>query len=284
MADDRTRDAAFALHRFGLGPRPGSIAAIASDPRGALLAELDVRAPAASTIRELMTSAQSSRAGFEARAARQRPEHRRRARQERSRAHGASARRRHERGGRQDGGSRQDAAAAPQAGQTPTPERQIFPEGGESAARRRARWPRSALPSVWFGSGRTISASRHSWCPTWPAATSAKRSARIFSGALPICCSPPKAIRRCWSISTTRCPSGPNSVAGINRTRGLNENLAREILELHTLGVRTGYTQVDVRVSPKCSPAGPSSRPTTIPSTARSSSSTSACTSPGLSR
>src|SRR5205085_6084118 len=39
---------------------------------------------------------------------------------------------------------------------------------------------------------------------------------------------------------------GPNSVAGINRTRGLNENLAREILELHTLGVRTGYTQDDV--------------------------------------
>src|SRR6202043_3214669 len=39
---------------------------------------------------------------------------------------------------------------------------------------------------------------------------------------------------------------GPNSVAGINRTKGLNENLAREILELHTLGVRTGYTQTDV--------------------------------------
>ena len=29
-------------------------------------------------------------------------------------------------------------------------------------------------------------------------------------------------------------------------SRGLNENLAREILELHTLGVRTGYTQSDV--------------------------------------
>jgi uncharacterized protein (DUF1800 family) len=39
---------------------------------------------------------------------------------------------------------------------------------------------------------------------------------------------------------------GANSVAGINRTRGLNENLAREILELHTLGVRSGYTQEDV--------------------------------------
>jgi len=39
---------------------------------------------------------------------------------------------------------------------------------------------------------------------------------------------------------------GPNSIAGINRTRGRNENLAREILELHTLGVRAGYTQDDV--------------------------------------
>ncbi len=33
---------------------------------------------------------------------------------------------------------------------------------------------------------------------------------------------------------------------GNGRAPGLNENLAREILELHTLGVRTGYTQVDV--------------------------------------
>jgi uncharacterized protein (DUF1800 family) len=39
---------------------------------------------------------------------------------------------------------------------------------------------------------------------------------------------------------------GPNSMAGINQHKGLNENLAREILELHTLGVRTVYTQEDV--------------------------------------
>jgi uncharacterized protein (DUF1800 family) len=39
---------------------------------------------------------------------------------------------------------------------------------------------------------------------------------------------------------------GPNSRAGINRKRGLNENLAREILELHTLGVGGGYSQQDV--------------------------------------
>ena len=39
---------------------------------------------------------------------------------------------------------------------------------------------------------------------------------------------------------------GPGSRAGINRNRGLNENLAREIMELHTLGVGGGYTQDDV--------------------------------------
>ena len=39
---------------------------------------------------------------------------------------------------------------------------------------------------------------------------------------------------------------GAASVDGINRDKGLNENLAREILELHTLGVRSGYSQADV--------------------------------------
>src|ERR1700686_606567 len=41
MATDPKAEAATALHRFGFGPRAGTIAAIASDPRGALLAELD---------------------------------------------------------------------------------------------------------------------------------------------------------------------------------------------------------------------------------------------------
>ena len=38
---------------------------------------------------------------------------------------------------------------------------------------------------------------------------------------------------------------GPNSQAGTRRSRGLNENLAREIMELHTLGVNGGYSQKD---------------------------------------
>jgi len=45
---------------------------------------------------------------------------------------------------------------------------------------------------------------------------------------------------------------GPDSMVGQRvalrggKQRGLNENLAREIMELHTLGVRTGYSQSDV--------------------------------------
>ena len=39
---------------------------------------------------------------------------------------------------------------------------------------------------------------------------------------------------------------GPDSRAGRRREKGLNENLARELLELHTLGVNGGYTQDDV--------------------------------------
>lgn len=40
--------------------------------------------------------------------------------------------------------------------------------------------------------------------------------------------------------------SGIDSLLGKRRGAGLNENLAREILELHTLGVQGGYTQDDI--------------------------------------
>ena len=39
---------------------------------------------------------------------------------------------------------------------------------------------------------------------------------------------------------------GPNSKNGRRRARGLNENLAREVIELHTLGVGAAYRQADV--------------------------------------
>ena len=48
------------------------------------------------------------------------------------------------------------------------------------------------------------------------------------------------SVRRGWQ------PRRPSRSAAFPSPTGLNENLAREILELHTLGVNGGYTQADV--------------------------------------
>jgi uncharacterized protein (DUF1800 family) len=40
--------------------------------------------------------------------------------------------------------------------------------------------------------------------------------------------------------------AGPDSAAGLRRKEGLNENLGREIMELHTVGLGAGYSQADV--------------------------------------
>ena len=77
---------------------------------------------------------------------------------------------------------------------------------------------------------------------------------------------------------------GANSIAGINRTRGLNENLAREILELHTLGVRSGYTQDDVIGFANVLTGWTLVPPATIPSMAANSPSIRVCTSPARRR
>src|SRR5690242_14340978 len=64
MSLDAKGTAALALHRFGLGPRKGSIEAIASDPRGALLAELDKPGAGQVTGHDLISAAQSARQAF----------------------------------------------------------------------------------------------------------------------------------------------------------------------------------------------------------------------------
>ena len=71
MSLDSNGVAALALHRFGFGPRAGSIAAIASDPRGALLAELDRPGVGQIVDAELMTAAKSATAVFNFRQERQ---------------------------------------------------------------------------------------------------------------------------------------------------------------------------------------------------------------------
>src|SRR5215510_1802883 len=64
-------EAALALHRFGFGPVAGSIAAIADDPRGALLADLERPGAGRVAAANLPNSGQAVRAFFELRAERQ---------------------------------------------------------------------------------------------------------------------------------------------------------------------------------------------------------------------
>src|SRR5271167_3772502 len=64
------QEAALALHRFGFGPRAGSIEEMASDPRGALIAELERPGAGQITNPDLPTSGAANRAVFEFNAAR----------------------------------------------------------------------------------------------------------------------------------------------------------------------------------------------------------------------
>src|SRR6516225_4963980 len=64
MALDPKAEAALALYRFGLGPRAGSIAGIRSDPRGALLAELDGAGAGRIGNADLLASGTAARVAF----------------------------------------------------------------------------------------------------------------------------------------------------------------------------------------------------------------------------
>src|SRR6266704_2340745 len=64
MARDPKAEAALALHRFGCGPRIGAIAAIGSDPRGALLAELDRPGIGRIADPDLLSGGEAARAAF----------------------------------------------------------------------------------------------------------------------------------------------------------------------------------------------------------------------------
>src|SRR6516165_9863271 len=71
MTTNPKLQAALALHRFGFGPVAGSIAAIADDPRGALLADLERPGAGRVAAANLPNSGQAARSLFEFRAERQ---------------------------------------------------------------------------------------------------------------------------------------------------------------------------------------------------------------------
>src|SRR5262245_17282219 len=243
MALDPKAEAALALHRFGLGPRAGSVAAIASDPRGALLAELDRVGAGRIAGTDLLTSGEAARAAF--------------AFQQAQRA-ARQAERAAQAGGAQSGGAASpEMKPAEQAG-TPPPAQpprnpgpgvpqQIYPP--EAKARFDA-----ALGAeigfverlVWFWSNHfCVSADKgnvRQICGAYEREAIRAHVLGRFGDMLLAAESHPAMLVYLDNARSI----GPDSIAGLRQKRGLNENLAREILELHTLGVRSVYTQEDV--------------------------------------
>jgi uncharacterized protein (DUF1800 family) len=234
-----------ALHRFGLGPRPGAIVAVAQDPRAALRAEIDQ--PDAGRIEAdgLMSSAAASRSAFNFREEQQA---KRIAQQKIEEARNAS-----------DMAENLANSSANNAVMTPDK-----PEMGQSAKpaqpnvvqrifldEAKARFDAAAKAEVGFVERLVWFWSNH-FCVSAdavPALAGGYEREAIrpyvlgrFADMLQAVESHPAML----SYLNNAASLGPNSVAGLIQKRGLNENLARETLELHTLGVRSGYTQDDV--------------------------------------
>jgi uncharacterized protein (DUF1800 family) len=254
MVADSRSDALFALHRFGFGPRPGSLAAIAGDPRGAILAEIDRPGAAQLTDVHLPDSGEAARTAFEVREAVRAARQAQRNAQEAAKQTAPSA-----------------AAPSPAGDAMPNPSMPQASPAAAAAPPPRANNPAAAaLQQVYRDEAKARVdaalnagvgfAERLTWF--WSnhfCVSVAKNGVRALAGAYEREAIRPHVLGRfadmLLAVETHPAmliyldnarSTGPNSPAGHDRGRGLNENLAREILELHTLGVRTVYTQDDV--------------------------------------
>ncbi len=260
MSLDPQTEATLALHRFGFGPRAEAIAKIASDPRGALLADLD--RPGAGTIDnpDLLTGAEAAQAARDFRQVRKA------ARLAEHIQHDANQQ------AAQQAARNTKAGANMQPGTDMRPGTDMQPGSDMMAPAPAARDPGPAIPQeilleeakarltaattadigfaerlVWFWSNHfCISASKGGVVAALAGAyeREAIRSHVLghFGDMLLAVETHPAMLLYLDNARSI----GPDSPAGRTGGKGLNENLAREILELHTLGVRTVYSQADV--------------------------------------
>jgi uncharacterized protein (DUF1800 family) len=232
--------AALALHRFGFGASGDSIAVVASDPRGALLSDLDRRDAVVLAV-DLPSSGEAARAVFEFRAEQQ-AKQKLALRVQKASENGGDAQAMNQ--AMADFAKSEIAPAPPAPGTPPLPQQIIQSEA-------KARFDTASGANigfverlVWFWSNHfCISADKI------PAMAGAYEREAIrphvlgrFADLLQAVESHPAMLFYLDNVQSM----GAESIAGINRDKGLNENLARETLELHTLGVRSGYTQDDV--------------------------------------
>ncbi len=244
--------AALALHRFGFGPRPGDIAAIASDPHGAVLAELKAGAGQINDL-DLLNSGEAARAAYDFRQERkamrlvQRMQLQDAPKAQQTGEMAKSDTANHDMANKDMAKSgAADAPSAPPRQQPGVPQ-QIYLD--EAKARYDAALNANIGLTerlVWFWSNHfCISADKG---PTRPQCGAYEREAirphvlGKFSDMLIAAESHPAMLLYLDNARSI----GPSSIAGLRQGKGLNENLAREILELHTLGVRTVYDQNDV--------------------------------------
>src|SRR5262249_11192157 len=234
MALDSKAEASLAFNRFGLGPRTGSIAAIASDPRGALVAELDRPSAGHITNVELMSSGVAARSAFAFQ----------------------QAQRELRRAAKSAPKDAKDAAeVSPPAGATPAPARPNVGTAPQQLYLAEAKARLSAALGAeigfverltWFWSNHfCVSADKAGVRPIAGAFEREAIRAHVLGRFVDMLRAVETHPVMLLYLDNARS-IGPSSQAGKNRGRGLNENLAREILELHTLGVRTVYTQDDV--------------------------------------
>jgi uncharacterized protein (DUF1800 family) len=253
MSADPKYQAALALHRFGLGPRPGtvpgSIAAVAADPRGALLAELDKPGAGQIVNSTLMTAAKASMAAYNFREARQAAELAKKMAESTETMAMANAMETKPADAMKPA---QPANAAPPARPAGPPKPQE-PTVAQLIVRGEARARFAAAHAaeigfverlVWFWSNHLCVSS---FVVPFMAGGYEREAIRPhvlggFADMLVASASHPSMLIYLDNWRSV----GPKSVAGLINKAGLNENYARELLELHTLGVRTGYTQDDV--------------------------------------
>jgi uncharacterized protein (DUF1800 family) len=242
--------AALALHRFGFGPAADSIAAIAADPQGALLADLE-RPQAGLVAANLPSSAESAREVFDFRAE-QTAKQKLALRAQKQAGNAASLVDCRKPSGEpcvapdaNEAANQQPPVAKPGPPPAPPLPQQLFQD--EAKARFDA-----ALGAdigfverlVWFWSNHFCISADKIVEMAGPFEREAIRPHVLgrFADLLLAVESHPGMLFYLDNVQSM----GANSTAGITRDKGLNENLAREILELHTLGVRSGYTQADV--------------------------------------
>ena len=242
MSNSAKSDAVLALNRFGLGPRPGSIAAIETDSRGALLAELDRPPASLAGASALPASAQALRtvSDFNARQKARATVAKREQDAKRQQMAGASAM-------AAPAMAEQAAQADEEMAKTEAqnPGRPIYLE--EAKIRTEAALSAEIGLTerlVWFWSNHfCISADKiRSMAGAYEREAIRPHVLGRFADLLLAAESHPAMLFYLDNLGSM----GASSTAGINRSRGLNENFARETLELHTLGSQSGYTQDDV--------------------------------------